>query len=112
MQNDSTTENANDAESPRAGAAPDVKHPIGAPETTELTAASPIAGAGVDEHSTGPLRCGARSNVERSAAGGCLYQIGHRPISSLRREAGAQSQVHRGACSHEQRRDDVLETAI
>ena len=53
MQNDSTTENANDAEVPRTGAAPDLKHPVGASETTELTAAGPIAGAGVDEYSTG-----------------------------------------------------------
>ena len=58
MQNYSTTENANDAEIPRTGAAPDVNTTVCLSETTALTAADPIAAAGVDEHSTGPLAVG------------------------------------------------------
>ena len=53
MQNDSTTENAIDADFPRASAAPELKHPVGAAEPTELTAASSTA-SGADEQ-TGSL---------------------------------------------------------
>jgi hypothetical protein len=53
MQNDGTTENHNDVEFPSTGAVPDVKPTVGPSETNELTAADRIAGAGVDEHSTG-----------------------------------------------------------
>lgn len=53
MQNDSTTENANDEESPRTGAVPEVNPSVSPSEAIELTAADPIAGASVDEHSMG-----------------------------------------------------------
>ena len=57
MQNYSTNVNANVAEVPRTGAAPDVIPTVVPSETTELTAADPIDG-GVDEHSAGPSDVG------------------------------------------------------
>ena len=54
MQNYSTTENANGAEFPRTGAPPDANATVGPLETTALTAADPIAAAGVDERSMSP----------------------------------------------------------
>jgi hypothetical protein len=79
MQNDSTTENVNGAESPRTGEAPDVNHAVGPPETTELTAADPITGAGAGEHSAGPRAVGitATSSTPLQAAASTNSVTGH-----------------------------------
>jgi hypothetical protein len=58
MEKYSTTTNTSSSEFPPTGAPPDVEHPVDASEITELTAAYPIAGAGVDEHSTSPSVAG------------------------------------------------------
>jgi hypothetical protein len=79
MPNHSTTENANDAEVPRSGARPYVNATFDELETTGLTAADPIAGAGVDEHSSGLPAVGSTgtAGVQPPAATSTNSMTGH-----------------------------------
>lgn len=54
MQDNNTTEYANDAELPRTDAQPDVSATVGGSDSSSLTATDPIAAAGAEEKSMGP----------------------------------------------------------
>lgn len=92
MQNNSTTEIANETESRRSGSTPDVDPTVDSSKTIELTSEDPIGGAAVAEHSTGSGVVGptaassdpASSAASTNSATGRLQSLGANQVLKVK----------------------------